>query len=1667
MNSETASGGRPAITGSGKGGSRQHTPVEAKDTLRSKSIARVIDVISEGQIHGLADQAHPLRCIFFDEVPVESSEGKLNFEGMIYGQTVHERYGTPCQDVIPGFSEVESEVTLEREITKVSPAFFSIGDGNLNAIRITFRIPALYKQEDNGDLNGSTLKWKIQCQAANQLAFSDVGPEIEEIGKTSSPYEHQTRISLANRGDFPLLFKIERITDDSTSAKLQNDLYIESYTEIQEARLMYPDTALIAIAVDSELFGNRVPKRSYHVKGLKVQIPSNYNPLTRVYTGFWDGTFTTAWTNNPAWVLYDLLTNDRYGLGDVITAAQVDKFALYSVSQYCDELVDNGFGGQEPRFVFNGVINDRREAFEVINAIVSSFRGMAFWSAGGVTVTQDAPQDPKRLFGRANVINGEFTYAGTALKARHTQALVSWNDPLNNYKQDIEVVDDPVLIERFGLRPIEVVAFATTSRGQARRLGRWILDSEAHETETITFSGGFDCADVRPGDIIQVNDPCRAGVRRSGRVMASSFPSLLGTTAETVSYVTLAAIPVSSGSFIAGSVDRLSAGLFQCRILIPTSTQPRGVIFELGNVTAGTYLGFDTEGNLILRSGDGAASPNAASSARLVIPAARILKGVELDLVAAVQPAAPAKVELWINNVYFGEMGTSGGGSFPSNQMATTNEGKYGASSGAIVGGEVTTAFNGELKSNLNYWRLGRVNHVLNAEHVLDGTFAAGADVEVSYGLQSNKINRAGNTILAFAFSIPSGPTPTGCLFEVGNAFCGTYVGFDGNGSLVIRAGDGSSTLTSPSLARMVIPLASIPRDRINHLMVEINPAKARLRTWLNWVFLAEANAIGKLPSDTFASSLPGGFGRISTDNTVVAGEVSGYASNFSGSLCSVLCYYEAAEFSPISLAFVPGTIMLDEPYTAQADDLIHVMLEDGNIDTLPILGPAEAATRLGIRRTPARTVLPNAMYLLQGPSLVPEEWRVISVAEQETHQYQITALKYDKHKYDRIEKNLVLDADPPTSLLPKGPPLPPRDLTVMESLYKVNSGVHTRLDISWRAAPDPRVTLYRVEALAPNSDGSSGTGNWQVVSVSSALHAQIPSANAGTWKFKVTSLNGFNQPTSITSSITADFEIVGRTAPPADVTGFAATRGFSYVQLNWNPVMDLDLLGYEIREGDSWGSGRMVVTNLGSTTLTENYRSTEPVTYWISAIDDRDNQQDPRRYSVTAVSLIVQPPTLPAVTNLAVYQNGTRVRIVFTPLALTENVLYAVKYGLTTQSWDDSETLAMTSSSDISVDRSVTTATTYRFRVRPYIKLGDKISYGAETTYDRTLIVPIGTTVVKVQNEHTSWTGEAVRAPVATPQESFAEGATILSKFDYAAGGVAFSKSATFRVNLTVASGTTPQGCVFEVGSSTTGGYLGFNGSGDLIWRAGSGATPTGNGNLMARAVVPNASIPTNVPFTILCDVRCNSTDPGRVRIWFDGRKMAEDATNDGSTFPSNVWTTSSNGQYKGTQASIVAGESGLYTQNPELSSVTLNSNLDYWYNTLIDEALEVTGSNELALKDGATFGAYRYTFSLGSSQKVKLGYQATALFLSAFEARIHDVGDLKIDAFKDVPITPRPNSLGLPNIQYFPEFSPEEQFVQADHQFSSVVVRVEFRRNATDNIRPALSALTTFAVT
>lgn len=495
------------------------------DSLRSRAYARVLDLVSEGEIEGLVNGD---KSIYLNGTPLRAADGTLNFQNVTYTT----RNGTNGQSYINGLPGVESATNVSTEVTNAASVTRTITNADVNAVRLTLSVSALYKAKDDGSINGASVQIAIDVQSSVGSYTTVVTDTIE--GKAQSKYQRSYLVNLA--GFAPWNIRVRRITADSTDLKLQDKTYWDSYTEIIEAKLRYPNSALVSTKFDAASFSG-IPSRAFDMKLKRVKVPSNYNPTTRVYSGTWDGTFQTAWTDNPAWVFYDLVTNTRYGLGGYIDASQVDKWALYSIAQYCDELVPDGFGGYEPRFTCNLYLQTRAEAYKVLQDLASCFRAVTYWASGSLTLAQDAPSDPVALYTQANVVDGAFSYSGSSAKARHTVALVTWNDPEDLYKQKVEYVEDADGISRFGVVPTEVVAIGCTSQGQANRVGRWLLFSERYESETVTFQTGIEGAVARPGQVIKVADANRAGVRLGGRVSSA-----------TTTTVTVDASPTLGGS---------------------------------------------------------------------------------------------------------------------------------------------------------------------------------------------------------------------------------------------------------------------------------------------------------------------------------------------------------------------------------------------------------------------------------------------------------------------------------------------------------------------------------------------------------------------------------------------------------------------------------------------------------------------------------------------------------------------------------------------------------------------------------------------------------------------------------------------------------------------------------------------------------------------------------------------------------------------------------------------------------------------------------------------------------------------------------------------------------------------------------------------------------------
>lgn len=540
----------------GKSGGGSSSSVESPDNLRSIQYARLLDLICEGEVEGLA--TGDLRSVYLNKTPIMNEDGSSNFTGVTFAF----RSGSQNQAYIDGFPDAESEKSVGVQVNKDSPVVRGLSGASFDAVRVTIGIPQLYKTNTKtGNTSGSSVEFKISLQS-NGGSYVDV--QTDKIkGKTTTRYQKSYLIPLT--GSAPWNIKVTRITDDSSTAYVQNDLYFDSFTEINHAKLRYPNSVLAGSIIDAQQF-SAVPTRGYDMKLLQIQIPSNATVRedgSLTYTGSWDGTFQVAWSSNPAWVFYDMIVNSRYGLGDFVDAAQIDKWQLYAIGRYCDELVPDGFGGQEPRFSCNLYIQEQREAYTVIQDLASIFRGIAYWSNAQITASQDAPSDPVSLYTNANVIDGVFTYEGTSQKARHTTVLVNWNDPADFYAARPEFVEDPAGIALYGVKSKSVVATGCTSRGQAHRVGKWILYSEIEETETVRFKTGLDGSNLRPNNIIKVHDRDRVGLRLAGRIVTA----------------TATQITVDSG------FTTTAGGTYTMNIMMPDGTIGSGTISSVvGNV---------------------------------------------------------------------------------------------------------------------------------------------------------------------------------------------------------------------------------------------------------------------------------------------------------------------------------------------------------------------------------------------------------------------------------------------------------------------------------------------------------------------------------------------------------------------------------------------------------------------------------------------------------------------------------------------------------------------------------------------------------------------------------------------------------------------------------------------------------------------------------------------------------------------------------------------------------------------------------------------------------------------------------------------------------------------------------------------------------------------------
>ncbi|MBB0398092.1 host specificity protein J [Escherichia coli] len=496
----------------GKGGGRAHTPREAKDNLKSTQMMSVIDAIGEGPIEG---PVKGLQSILVNKTPLTDTDGNP----VIHGVTAVWRAGEQEQTPPEGFESSGSETVLGVEVTRAKPVTRTITSANIDRLRVTFGVQSLVETTSKGDRNPSSVRLLIQLQRnGNWVTEKDVTIN----GKTTSQF--LASVILDNLPPRPFNIRMVRETADSTTDQLQNRTLWSSYTEIIDVKQCYPNTAIVGLQVDAEQFGGQQMTVNYHIRGRIIQVPSNYDPEKRTYSGIWDGSLKPAYSNNPAWCLWDMLTHPRYGMGKRLGAADVDKWALYAIGQYCDQTVPDGFGGTEPRMTFNAYLAQQRKAWDVLSDFCSAMRCMPVWNGQTLTFVQDRPSDVVWPYTNSDVVvddNGVgFRYSFSALKDRHTAVEVNYTDPQNGWQTSTELVEDPDAILRYGRNLLKMDAFGCTSRGQAHRAGLWVIKTELLETQTVDFTLGSQGLRHTPGDIIEICDNDYAGTLTGGRILA-------------------------------------------------------------------------------------------------------------------------------------------------------------------------------------------------------------------------------------------------------------------------------------------------------------------------------------------------------------------------------------------------------------------------------------------------------------------------------------------------------------------------------------------------------------------------------------------------------------------------------------------------------------------------------------------------------------------------------------------------------------------------------------------------------------------------------------------------------------------------------------------------------------------------------------------------------------------------------------------------------------------------------------------------------------------------------------------------------------------------------------------------------------------------------------------
>lgn len=1172
----------------GSSGSKVRAPSEDPDTLKSIEYSRILDLICEGEIEGLVNSE---KSIYLNGTPLQNDSvdggvtpGTYNFKNVAAAI----REGTQSQEYIPSYSEIETEIAVDQEIKYGVPEVITITDNNLTDIRLNIKIPRLAYYDDDGNLLGTKVQYQVEMDAdgggykpqfvggtqlnpltivsgiattsaaatgfqgqakvdaetfgnivfnveykltsssiwevykqiavnwldSSQLSFNVEGLEegqynirITKVsgsrninlincaewiystivtinGKSTTGYKRSHIIKLPTTSWSTINIRVLRLTADSTSDKLSNKTFLASYTKIIDSKLTYPNSAIVGIEFDASQFSS-LPTRAYDVKLLKIQIPSNYDPIARTYTGIWDGTFKVAWSDNPAWCFYDLITNNRYGLGNLINSEYVDKSALYTIGRYCDALVPSGKKDSsgndilEPRFTCNLYLQTREEAYKVLTNMASIFRGMLYWSNNQIVAVQDSPGDVFAQFNNADVIDGEFNYEGSSLKTRRSVALVTWNDPENAFKQTIEYVEDSEEVALNGIKETEIVAVGCTSRGQAHRVGKWLLYTEKSETEIVTFKTGLEGAQVYPGKIIRTSDSYRAGVRYGGRIISA-----------TASTVTLDAPLTINGT------DTYAI----------SNVMPDGSIHD-ATITdgAGTY----TTVNI---------SPEFST------------KGWELSSTVYTGDSFSISTEI------------SFGRAIAINDLGDKIY---------VIGGSEMKIFQYNLTTpyDLSTASYSGINFSLSGQgpYFQAITFSNSGD-------RMFVLDWSNSSVIVYSLSNPWIISSASIL--------GTkdFSSFDSAIHGLTFSPDGLNMyLTGQENIAVYHFLLSSPWDILSTVTLKSTYSLEGLVVGVDDI------AFNKEGSKFFILSL--------NDNSISE-------------------YILTTKFD-ISTAVYSG-IKFDKLYLQDYGVTSVCFSSDGfrlycyGFNTSKIY---EYSTETSTSTIPD----PYSIWVVSSDSVSPEEWRVISVSEDEKNIFTISALEYNPSKYDDVELGLELQ-EKQVSLIDATYQAPPTNITYEETLYLITQvTAAARLVISWEAAEN--AVKYVVTWVKDNEN--------PVTVETTNLEIEILSALPGTYKTKIIAYNSIGVPSE---TIVYEKEVLGLTAPPSDVTNFSIGTIGATSYLSWDEVPDLDVVYYQIRfapvtSGGTWISSTTLIDKISKGTTTISVPSATG-TYFIKAFD-------------------------------------------------------------------------------------------------------------------------------------------------------------------------------------------------------------------------------------------------------------------------------------------------------------------------------------------------------------------------------------------------------------------------------------------------------------------------------